>query len=535
MAVTYRKVLKYTLLPGFIPRLRGLFTAGFVHISFCMALVYQAVRLLPPDHPYLDPRNMGRFGIRHVIAEAANNLVISRKNIDQVAVFFLILAGISLLLAQLVLLIVAFVAQQPALAAIVPSIQNIVGVASIYGHGGPGDQDVAFIILDRVFGLVGIYDSCISTGAQCTDLNGNNLTDPGAAYPFATHLALHGLLQFYTLGIFIVSIIVIIYFVITIVGETAVTGSPFGQRFNHTWGPVRLIMFFALLVPLNIGGQNAGLNGAQLVTFWSAKLGSNFATNAWGYFNGVLTGTYLGQTADLVAVTNFPEVNSLVRFMFVAMTCKITEEYAYNEAYQPDGIQAYIVRDALSNGMFAGNNWMELNGTSFTQARDFANNGNIEIRFGVRKDNDEEYALERGHVKPFCGTLTVPITSLDTPGAGVPGSQGVQQLYYEMIQQMWQDPQIVENAACIRNKVMQLSHEPGCTQWPDFAWAQGVVEQWQNYIRNNIPPLLNQQVNNSDWGVSPRLLAAGWAGAAIWYNRIAQVNGEWADAVMGIP
>ena len=82
------KVLKYSTLPGFIPRIGALFSSGFVHISYLMAVIYGALRLLPPNHPYLNPANRGRFGIRHVIAEAANNLVFSKKNLDQIIVFF---------------------------------------------------------------------------------------------------------------------------------------------------------------------------------------------------------------------------------------------------------------------------------------------------------------------------------------------------------------------------------------------------------------------------------------------------------------
>lgn len=550
MATLHGKFLKYTLLPGFLPRLRELFSSGFMHIAYCIALVYQAVRLLPPDHPYLNPANFGRFGIRHVIGEAANNLVLNRKNIDQIIVFFVILAGMVLLCSQFILFIIAIFAYQPSFAAavtpIIPTMQNILGLNSIYGHGGTNpDQDIAFIILDRVFGIQnaagtgGFFGSCISTPAICTDLNNNPVSEP-SAFPTAFQTSLHTLFRFYSLGIFMVSVIVILYFITTIVGETAVTGSPFGQRFNKTWAPVRLILFFALLVPLNIGGVNQGLNGAQLLTFWVAKLGSNFATNAWGRFNDTLTGTYLGQASDLVATTNFPEVNSLVRFMFVAKTCKIAEERAYRSNpevngtdYEPDGIQAYLVRDANSRASMGGPDARDLSTTSYAQAQQFSNNGGIEIRFGVMNPNDN--ALEKGYVKPFCGVITIPVRSLDTPAAGLSGAYGVQQVYYEMIRGLWTDPQITQHASCLRDRIMQLDHGPGCAAWPDYNFTDSTVTTWQNYLQTNLPPLVNQQVANSEWGVSARLRSAGWAGAAIWYNRIAEINGDLSTAIANIP
>ena len=55
------------LLPGIIPRVKDLYESGFGWVAHMMAMVYASVRLLPANHPYLDPKNIGRFGIRHVI------------------------------------------------------------------------------------------------------------------------------------------------------------------------------------------------------------------------------------------------------------------------------------------------------------------------------------------------------------------------------------------------------------------------------------------------------------------------------------
>ena len=73
---------------------------------------------------------------------------------------------------------------------------------------------------------------------------------------------------------------VILYFVVAIIAETAQSGTPFGNRFSHAWAPVRLVLFFALLIPFN-----NGINGAQLITLYTAKWGSGLATNGWIRFN----------------------------------------------------------------------------------------------------------------------------------------------------------------------------------------------------------------------------------------------------------
>lgn len=530
------KVLKYTLLPGFLPRLHAFFANGFMHVAYTIAIVYHSVRLLPDGHPYLNPANIGRYGIRHVIAEAANNLVFTRRNIDQIIVFFTILAGVIMLMLQVILLIMAVLAP-PAMAGVAPvivTLNNILGVESIYGHGGNlgnGEQDIAFIILDRVFGLGSrIYGSCISLQIPCMGLNGQQIGNIGGPYPWPMHRALHTLFHYYSIGIFMVGVIVILYFVTTIIGETAVNGTPFGQRFNRTWGPVRLIIFFALLVPVNIDDDHYGMNTAQMITFWTAKFGSNFATNAWGHFNLSLVETYLGPQETLIATPNAPEINTLVRFMFVAKTCKIAEEFAYGETlHAPDGVQAYLVRDSLTGANLPGPNVLPLDTVDFGGALDFNDYGNIEIRFGVY--NEDRYPLDKGNVKAVCGAVNLPVTSNDPDS----GAWTMQEIYYELVKAMWDDAQGSVNAACVRGRIMQIDHEPNCNAWPTTNFANNEIQRWTNFVKNQIPAAVAQEAASTNFAVTPELRAMGWGGAAIWYNRIAQQNGQITAAIGNMP
>ncbi len=534
MATLQGKFLKYTLLPGIIPRLRDIFASGFFHSAFLIAVIFQSVRLLPSGHPYTDPRNFGRFGIRHVMAQAANNLVFSRKNTDQVLIYFTVLTGLVLLLTQFILLGIALVAQQPALAAPANpySVTEILKVASSLNPSP--DQDIALMMMDRVFGIQNIFKSCVSQAAiACTDLDGNPTSDPGGAYPFPFHLALHTMLRFYSLGIFFVSVIIITYYVITVTAETAASGTPFGQRFNKTWVPVRMIVFFALLVPLNVSATasaNAGLNAAQIITFWVAKTGSNFATNGWIKFNNTITGTYLGAPDNLVATPAAPDMGALVRFMFVARACKFAEEYSYDHG--EDGVMPYIVREKQSNPLVGGADARDFLTMNFDEALRFSNYGDIEVRFGEL--SEKEYPGEKGFVKTFCGVLKIPVTSLDKPGLKS-GANAVQQFYFDLIKRIWKDATMIENARCIRDRIMQVDHNPNCAPWRDLGFAQNAIVFWQNDVKSKIPAFVQQQAASSDWAVTPRIKQAGWAGAGIWYNRIAQVNGDITSAVRGIP
>ena len=216
MGSMQRETFKYFCLPGIIPAIRELFMGGFSHAAWFIAFIYQSVGLLPADHPYLRSANRGQYGIRHVIAQESNNLVISIRNIDQIIVFFMILVGIILVFVQVFLVCAAFLAEQHVLAQgyttdnliLSPTLfTDILSVNSRFGHGasgGPG-QDLAFIILYRVFGLTGatsaggginyIYGSCISDPAvTCVNMRGNPVETP-TTYPFPIHTALHDLIE----------------------------------------------------------------------------------------------------------------------------------------------------------------------------------------------------------------------------------------------------------------------------------------------------------------------------------------------------
>ena len=167
MQITPRKILKYTLMPQLMPRIQGLFYSGFAYTAFFMAQIYGAVRLLPASHPYLVPANMGRYGIRHVIAESGSNLVYKKENIDQIALYFIMLTGMVLLLAQIAMLFCA-------------AFLESAYAGPLYGSSSPLDffsyfntpqvtHDLAFVLLDRVFGIPG------SSGSQNTSFFTNDL------------------------------------------------------------------------------------------------------------------------------------------------------------------------------------------------------------------------------------------------------------------------------------------------------------------------------------------------------------------------
>ena len=548
---TKAQVIKYAVLPGILPRLFALLKSGFAFTAYMMAIIYGNTRLLPPNHAYLNPANIGRYGMRHVIIEAANHLVFKRKNIDQIIIFFTILAGLVLLILQFALVILALVAEQHAYAITITDL--FANPGGTIGSLGP-DQDLAFIVMDRVFGVTGFFDSCIAnTGVQCEDLNGNPLPSTPTAYPFPFHLALHQILQFYSYGIFIVAVFVIIYYVTTSIAETAANGTPFGQRFNKAWVPIRIIVFMALIIPINFGGPNEGLNPAQLIVFQAVKLGSNMATNGWVYFNGGgpsggLSNSYMTQQLDVVAEPNIPEVNDLLHTIYVARTCAAAYGLSPSRrisgppspAVPPPIIDAYIVRNDLPPALGAPNGNIAKNtqifaGTGFNAARAFAAEGNLKIRFGeydpgYTAEHSKEFDVYKGRVKPLCGEVTILMQGLAEPGA-----QTITQGYYDMLQQLWGDPDFIQRAECVARRIMPTVNDPTCTPVADQTFAQTEINQYEAMVRTAVQNGIAAQQASPRMGVPNNILRLGWAGASIWYNRIAEMNGAVTTATLNIP
>lgn len=597
------QAFKYTMLPGFIPRITSLFASGFTHISYLIAVVYSAVRLLPADHPYLNPANRGLFGIRHVIAEAANNLQLNKKNLDQIIIFFTVLAGIVLLFGQAGLLIIAIIAEQPAIAQtgldidlekISLTFTNIFLEESLLGHGGKsviqynasGDalasvrsasQDIVFILMDRIWGLDGIFNSCVSTDDPCLDLMGRAQPSYGE-YPTNFHMALRNMIAFYSYGLFMIAVFLIAYFITTLVAETATSGTPFGQRANKLWAPVRLILFFAMLIPITGKDYaNGGFNGAQILTFWTAKVASNFATNSWGYF---ATSILREDGGQLLGKPEYPELNELVRFLFVAKTCQFVEQKAMTEDTLVP-IEAYLVRPKRKES--EEQNWTELSKTDFEKLYGddgFLINGdtldNIIISFGYVNEkevdgemvpiSDKQYL---GNVIPVCGKLTIPYNNSSQ------AYNRIAQEQYNMIHKIWTQPVMNPYAHCLSEYGFNRDNDVACTELvedgynpdpdeeadfttasraPDREFVHAMITSFNESFHSSLDlamidienegmltildSVAKENTPDDDRSVMGRpatILSKGWGGGGLLYNRIAEINGDFADAIYALP
>lgn len=438
-------IAKYALLPQVLPRIASLLFSGFDYFAYFMAQVYRGVRLLPASHPYLRPSEIGNFSIPDVIAAAGRNLTYRKENIDQIIIFYVILLGLILLVLQGMLLLVG---------ALAPSAFAL-SMSYYFGQSLPGGlagfaqkQDLAFIFLDRVFGVPGIFDSCVSKGGPCYRsgagmefLAGDTVYIP-PAFPWPFHNALHAMFEFYSIGLLIVGMMIFLYFVLVIVAETAQTGTPFGRRFNRVWAPMRLVMALGLLIPIA-----NGLNTAQYIVLYSAKLGSNFATNGWLTFNSKLTEGKPLDGSDMISMPKPPMPNDLIQFMMLAHACKAVEEGyikpPFNDHWQDDPkcaaidtkeqqgtyVNAYLVKATGD----VSNDHVALEDTDYDQAMTFFGKGTFTIRVG------DVGCLPRhtksfGHVFPTCGEITMSNTNISTKNKG---GYEIQRGYYGLIRYLW--------------------------------------------------------------------------------------------------
>jgi hypothetical protein len=609
MIFTARAIAKYAFMPQIGPRLAELFGSGFSFVAYNMALIYRSLGLLPEYHPYLDSKNTGKFGISHVLAEASGNLKYDIKHIDQLIAFFILLIAIILLGLQLIAIIAgAFMHSAAALPA---------------GFGGyfitnPPTHDIAFVLLERVFGVpggagaAGFFNTCVSLGIPCFQTGAagesaaqvaRNLTlqpdvalYPGGTFPSAFHDALRGVMQWYSIGLLVIAVMIFTYFIFAILAETAETGTPFGRRFNKVWAPLRIVAAFGLLIPMT-----AGLNGAQYITLWVAKWGSSFATNGWKLVITTVDAsgsTLLGNPTTLIAYPQLPPQNMFAEFFSSVAACVITSYRTSIDGDHPDvndpsvqkvAIDAYIVRVPIDGSEDIEDSRIPWSQTTYANALIFSRYQDIVIRFGeiqydppvqpqvpLAAGGPHKYGNEKGGVYPTCGELVLPTGQVDN--ALSTGAYNIQELWYDGMRQLWYDaswnnatnpPTTYYSyngalnrpfAPCPGN--IETLNDPPRTYNP--AWQYCDLGLWMAnkhlpdtpdpnpnpnpdaWVLNNLlqftiggltqADIIAEAANMANTGLFNEEFAdLGWAGAAIWYNKVVQANGAFYDAVYNIP
>lgn len=587
--INAKSVAKYMLLPGIIPRAKELGGEGFAYLAFLFANVFQAVRILPAAHAYVQPANIGKFTIRQVIAAAANNIEFSRRNIDQIVVFGAIMLAMVLMFLQFFLL--------------------IFGILSGSAFAGPGtvtwtsmfetqypEVDIAFLMLDYVFGI-----PALTGGGTATFFGSNALLATNGPTPF--HQGLHALFNFYNLALLLVGVLIFMYYIIVVVVETAQTGVPFGRRFSKLYAPFRLIFAIGLLVPFGFG-----FNASQYITLYAAKLGSSFATNGWILFNSTLNNPLGADNRSLLARPRFPPSDELLYFSSVYHACR--EIYAiwspanYMNPQEGTCINAYVVFNGTAQALVTNNSPACRNSLgggagpdpyTYRMAKDNFRSGDMEIVLGEYEPN--LHAQYAGGVRPYCGKMTVSLNHHNPSiysyvqggaqaGQGTWGDQdneaaihATEAIYFDMVKELLRVPG-QPNVATTPNLMSQSSNSnnspfsvfgeraahaivpvcrvgwgPNCTHdvcykaaelgddatcgRPNWTPTATVFQNALNESRANRDLKLDNSYLEFSSGLNLRILEdlqrRGWGGAGIWYNHIADINGAFTGAIYSAP
>jgi len=573
-----KQVAGYVVMPGIMPRIGDLFTSGFGYIAFLIAQIYAMVRILPPNHSYLNPQNIGKFGIRQVIAQAANHLVIKKENIDQMVIFSITLIGLILIVVQIATIIFMLIFE-PALASY-PTAAHPVGTVvgkSIFFTVDP-TFDIAFMLLDQVFGIPAMFGSCIEQGISCKTATASVAPAAIATFPWPFHDALHELFRFYNTGILLVGALIFLYFILIVIGETAVTGTPFGQRFQNVWVPIRLVVAIGLLIPLNYG-----MNSGQYITLFAAKMGSGFATNAWVTYNnqirlgapfpGGAGANPTGERESLIGKPEAPDISPILEALSLVHACASSYWYMDNtngtKPYVPvyDGVKPYLYKDAPDWMPDTDNVLPVASGTTYEQALQFYNNGDITIRFGENGDDDSNNKIEGDEEeKPKCGEIKITIETV-TGNTPLVGPEAVQKMYYELIRDMWWGADTYElNAYAFRyaslkfGNIIDSGHTHACNapagppapnvsgtgilagsatecaDKPTKEWQEAGVATLLANVKTELDTIWLDYANATHlYEMNSEILSRGWAGAGIWYNTISRTNGNYLSAIRNMP
>lgn len=504
------QVVAYMVKPGILPRIHKLFFSGFHNFTYLIALVYHMVGLLPKNHPFLHPANKEKYSLLQVLREAAKNLVFRRQNIDQIIIYFVVLLGVFLMGGFfLSMLFFVMVGTASAQVAAPPG-----GFSFITPN--PGD-DVALTMLDMVFGIPGMFGS-------------NALTNT----PF--HQGLHFLFTFYTTSFFYVAVLIFLYMIASVVTETAMLGQPFGQRFNTIWAPLRLIVAIGLLIPLN-GGFSTG----QYIVLYAAKYGSGLATNAWIAYNSGLSNPLGLENRNLIAIPKAPDYTDLIKHLFLLKVCKkVYEDYVIEDTGAE--ISAYYV--GYPNRYDDIGAYTNQVGDAYDAGEIFYNYGDFLIRFGRR--HDAFVNKERGGVFPFCGDLIVPYSTRSFD------FYLLRSRYFSTSVALVEENLTVDAATTNANAEMDaladrfikiytnLPPDPckddsGDCAPPAPTEFNNVLDVYSDTFEHGIDLGINQLEFSSRFDFTQDLLDRGWGGAAIWYNRIAEMNGAFFDVAYEVP
>lgn len=500
MQITKTQIAKYVFLPAILPRVKDL-KLNLGWLAYLMALIFAATRVLPANHPYLSPAQQGKFGISDILFEAGRHLKGGFRNLDQYIIYASFVLGIILLIGQFAILLFVILTH---------TVEAASGFQGMFVTPYPR-EDVALMMLDRVFEIPNMF------GSKYDPAYTGGISRFGAG--------LHSIILFYNEGMLIIGGLIVLYYIFAVVIETMQTGSPFGQRFQEVYVPIRIVIAIALLVPLGYG-----LSAGQMLVLKLASWGSGFATNGWLIFNMRAESNPLGSgVAELLVNPKVEQIEDLLRYYSLVQSCRYMYKLQYNKEILP-----YIVYDTdKGTGSALATN------LGYASALSRVGNNNVKITYGEHNDGFDRWD---GKVKPYCGSI-----DLQTYGNQINSARTIQETYWTFLQLLWTDPNLKAYGSRMANRFankpdapvenVTVSGWPDGKTKPDGAFYANVRTETQAIFNANMREAHDIIRNDPDSNMemTDDLLKRGWGGAGIWFNKIAEYNGAIMSSNSSVP
>lgn len=501
-----RDIARYLLLPEILPRLRE-FRINVEFIAYLLAMIFVMTRLLPASHPYVMKHQLGTYSIADVFGEAWCGLRIDLKHIDHVIVFGSMVLGVGLFIAM-VMILIFLLFTQAAHAAAAP-----LGFQGFFITPQPL-KDIAFEMLDRTFQIPNFF------GSQFAPTSWEKVS------PFGR--GMHALFAFFSYGMLIVAGLIVMYYIVALLLESAQTGTPFGKRFADFYAPIRLVIAILMLIPMggfkDTGSSTvyvgSGFGMGQYAVLSIAKWGSSLATNAWILVNKEIARSPSGTLAsgELIARPNYPDLDDVLRYHTLIHSCRAI----YKIKYPDKVIQPYLIRFPQAGIPAEAKPLDEI--SDFQNALNFIGvSGDLQIVYGEKSDS---YTGNLASVRPYCGVVKMTIGN-----AQEETTKKIKNIYLTMIKGMWIDQQLVAMGDNWAKAFVDRT-----TPTDGIQEATAIHSEFKSRYSTLLNAAIDElRRNQTVQPIDAELLARGWGGAGIWFNDIAQSNGAIMSSVINTP
>ncbi len=496
MNISKKDIAKYVLLPGIVPRLKE-FKFDLSWLAYLMALIFSATKILPANHIYTRADQQGKFGLADILFEAGRNLKGGVRHVDQYIIYGSFILGAALFLGQFIILIFVILTHTAEASAF-----------SMFQTPDPHD-DVALMMLDKVFEIPNMFGSKFDVAVT-----------GGTSFGFA----LHTIIAFYNKGMLIIAGLIVLYYIFAVIIETMQTGTPFGQRFQEVFVPIRIILAIFLLIPLGYG-----LSAGQMLVLKLADWGSGLATNGWIIFNLRAENNPLGAgSAELIMNPKTEQIEDLLRYYSLVHSCRAIYQLQYDKNIQP-----YIV---YKNGSKTASSRAQ--GLSYDTAVQRFGGNNVKVTYGEYSDGYNTYP---GNVKPYCGTIDLPAV-----GKNVESAEAIQDVYWTFMQLLWTNSRLVNYGDRMAQNFANKSDVANSSAIDGWSDPTGKPDPgYYADTRNELQSIFNTEMRNaqdyirtdpeSELRMTDDLMRRGWGGAGIWFNKIAEYNGAVMSASISMP